>query len=130
MNLKIRDLVEWTYNTPLNSGENRTIPLGAELCPFTVARGQDIRFMTFGVYSSHTFNLICEQCWRGDFGAGVQIIFTLPVLAATYTQPFALPAPQGDNGFIVLQGDYIRVRAVDTATAQHTQTNIYVAAWW
>lgn len=124
--------VEWTYNTPLTNGQNLIVPLGAQDATpvYFVARGQDIRFMTFGVFSDRIFQIVIEQSWRGDFAAGtVNAIATLNVLAATYTQPFALPAPQGDNGFIVLQGDYIRCRAVDTSAGDHAQTNLYFAAW-
>lgn len=132
MNLAGRDLVEWGWYTPLTNGQNLVVPLGGgEGLPFGVARGQDYRFLTFGVYSSHTFDLIVETSWQGGFAAGATYeICNLGILAATYTQPFALPAPQGDNGFIVVQGYYLRIRAVDTAGAGHTQTSIYVAAWW
>ena len=133
MNLAGRDLVEWAYNTPLTSGQNLVVPLGGgEGLPFVhAARGQDVRFLTFGVYSSHTFDIIVETSWEAGFGAATtHDILNLAVLAGTYTQPFMLPAPQGDNGFVVVQGYYLRVRAVDTAGALHTQTNIYVAAWW
>lgn len=126
---RYQTLAEWTYNTPLTNAENRIVPLGAENNPFTVARGQDVRYMTFGVFSSHTFTIFVEQSWRGDFGADVNVIATLAILAGVYTQPFALPAPQGDNGFFLLQGDYIRCRAQDTAAANHTRTNLYFAAW-
>lgn len=121
--------LEWTYNTPLTNGQNLSVPLGAENNPFVVGKGQDVRFMTFGVFSSHTFTIFVEQSWRGDFGADVNVIATLAVLAGVYTQPFALPAPQGDKGYFVVQGDYLRCRAVDTAAANHTRTNLYFAAW-
>lgn len=131
MNLAGRDLIEWAYNTPLTLAQNLVVPLaGAEGLPFTVGRGQDVRFMTFGVYGSSTFDLIVETSWEGGFGAGTtHQIVNLGILAGAYTQPFQLPAPQGDNGFIVVQGYYLRIRAVNTGIV-HTQTNIYVAAWW
>lgn len=131
MILRNLNVVEWTYNTPLTNGQNLIVPLGAmDATPvYFVARGQDLLWLTFGVFSSHAFTIFVEQSWRGDFAADVQVIATLAVVAATYTQPFALPAPQGDNGYIALQGDYIRCRAQDTAAVNHTQTNLYFRAW-
>lgn len=115
-------------NTALTNAENRTLPIAMENNPVTKASGTDFRFCSFGVISQLAWTLVCERAMLGSF-ATVETVFSLPVLANTYTETWALPAPLGQDGYILINGPYVRFRAVDTAAANHTFTRIFIRLW-
>lgn len=121
-------IVEWHYKTVLLSGATLTLPVGMEFSPVTMVKAHDFTFMTWGIYSSHTWTFQVQGSQLATFATSSNLV-NFACAAGTFYEPYDLAAPRGDSGFIVLTKPFIRVRAIETAGTDHTRTEIYVKAW-
>jgi hypothetical protein len=128
MLLRQRQVVEWVTSVALNSGETRNVEIGNVLSAEVVHADSGCSFITFGIISSHTLTFEIQGDLQMSM-ASADVLVTIPVLAATYMTPYDLPAPHNQTGYCTITRPYLRVRMIDTATAQHTYTRLYVKAW-
>lgn len=116
-------------NNALTSGENRLAVWGAPGSGNSRLNAEGVLFLTWGFISSHGCRITVEGSLDDAFTV-TNTLYDLPVLAGVYSTPYQLAAPLNYSGYVMLTMPIIRVRIRDTATANHTYTNLYVKAWW
>ena len=124
MILNNKQVEDWTYNTALTNAEVRLIPLCGENSPVTVAQGNGIVLLSFGVFCDATCTLELQGDYQASF-ATVDTIFSLAILASVYTTMYDLPAPLGQNGYLPVSRPYVRWQLTDTSAGAATLTRFY-----
>lgn len=122
------NIIEWHRNVPLLNGTTVVIEQGNIGSGLTGARVKNYTYMTFSVLSEKSCTLLIDVDDSLTF-VPLTTWITLPILAATYTTVYNLPAPLNANGKLVLNHLTLRFRLTETAISDHSYTHFYAKVW-
>jgi len=129
MSDSLKNRAIWHHLSPLLNGATLTVELGMENSGYSNFNAQDMRRLSFGLITELTCTLNIQGSMYGNFAA-VDTLASLPVLAATYTTPYDLPAPMNATGYLMITRPFLRIQIVETALANHAYTRFWAIAWW
>jgi len=129
MSDNIKDSATWYHLSPLLNGATLSVNLGMENTGDVDFNTQDVRRLSFGLITELTCTLNVQGSMDGLFVVADNLV-SLPVLAATYTTPYDLPAPMNATGYLMITRPFLRIQIVETALADHAYTRFWAIAWW
>jgi len=129
MNDSLKNRATWHHLSGLLNGATLTVELGMENSGVTTLNTQDVRRLSFGLITELACTLNIQGSMFANFAA-VDTLVTVPVLAATYTTNYDLPAPLNQTGSLLITRPFLRIQLVETSLANHAYTRFWAIAWW
>lgn len=129
MQAKNKTQIEWYYNTPLVNAVLTPIEVGNIGSTVFIADVRDSHNLIFGFITEKAANIILDGSLTADL-AVVTNIFTLPALAATWTDVYTMAATRNYAGDYKIGFPYVRLSLQDTAAANHAYTRFYAKVFW
>jgi hypothetical protein len=119
----------WLTTDVLTSGETRTVKLGVHH-----ASGQE--YLDASGFNYLTYSLVSELACTLQIRGGLDAAFAYSdnlwehsPAGGIQVTPYNLGGGAGQGGYLVIPSPFIKIYLLDTATANHAYTRLFVKAW-
>lgn len=120
--------MRWECDTPLTSGNTFYPTPGVNEFGANAIDVSPCIYLRF-TYRSQLLSSLTLRGYQRIGGVG-EVLWTMVIPAAAFTDTYKLPAPLNSLGRYTIQMDCLRFELADLATANHTYTRFVAKAWW